>query len=167
MNGKRFGLGVLCALAATIGLASSAGAKTVIGYVERVALPAADLVLLAKMDTGARHSSLSAREITEIQRDGAVWVRFVVEHSEGELTVIEAPLLRVARIRRHGGESQSRIVVTMPVCLGSTIKETQVNLVDRAGFNYPILIGRSFLSHDFIVDSSIQKTLKLDCLNGR
>ena len=56
-----------------------------------------------------------------------------------------------------------RPVVAIKICLGSTVKEVEVNLVDRSGFGYPILIGRSFLAGDFLVDASREGIAPLNC----
>jgi hypothetical protein len=44
-------------------------------------------------------------------------------------------------------------VIVLGVCLSNVYKEVEVNLVDRANFNYPMLVGRSFLAGSFVVDS--------------
>jgi hypothetical protein len=165
MKPMRFYLCVLLTLTAIVGVSPPAEAKSVIGYIERVMLPSINVTLAAKMDTGARHSSLSAQQITEFQRDGATWVRFVVVHGKGNgPTTVEALLFRTARIRLHEGDQQQRAVVKMVVCLGSLMKETEVNLIDRAGFNFPLLVGRSFLKGNFIVDPALRETLAPSCL---
>ncbi|MFO7602918.1 MAG: RimK/LysX family protein, partial [Gammaproteobacteria bacterium] len=61
-------------------------------------------------------------------------------------------ILRSTKIKRHFGESQERFVVNMGLCLGKTYKETEINLVDRSGLNYQLLIGRRFLEGSHIVD---------------
>jgi hypothetical protein len=47
--------------------------------------------------------------------------------------------------------------------LGDFYREAEVNLVDRSGFNYQMLIGRSFLAGNLIVDPSIKYTTKPIC----
>jgi len=86
----------------------------------------------------------------EFERDGQTWVRFDVVNKKEERATIELPLLRQATIKRHFGKRQYRHVVMLGICLGSVYKETQVTLVDREGFLYDMLLGRSFLKGDFI-----------------
>ena len=54
-------------------------------------------------------------------------------------------------------------VVMLGICLGKVYKETEVTLVDRKGFLYAMLIGRSFLKNLFIVDTAQQFTVKPTC----
>lgn len=75
--------------------------------------------------------------------------------------------MRIAKIKRHFGRSQKRPVVQMGVCLGDVYQETEVNLVDRTGYNYQMLIGRRFLNDRFIVDPDLHFTLKPACPLGR
>ena len=49
----------------------------VIGFIETVRIAAAKLDVNAKIDSGARSSSLDARRIEPFMRDGAQWVRFM------------------------------------------------------------------------------------------
>lgn len=72
-------------------------------------------------------------------------------------------LHRIARIRRHGGRVEERDVVMLGVCLGSVQRTVEVNVVDRSGFDYPVLIGRSFLAGIFVVDPGERFLLTPDC----
>ena len=126
--------------------------KAVSGYIERVTLFPGGLNLRVKVDTGAKHSSLNAQQIRKFRKGSEDWVRFAVTNSKGRSVVFERPVLRRTTIRRHHGRKQERPVLTLGICLGATYKEVEVNLVDRTGFNYQMLIGRSFLSGDFVVD---------------
>lgn len=44
-------------------------------------------------------------------------------------------------------------MIILGICLGTTYKEVEVNLANRSNFNYQMLIGRSYLSGDFLVDA--------------
>jgi len=70
---------------------------------------------------------------------------------------------RMARIKRHFGKEQVRYVVKLGICLGSVYREAEVTLVDRTGFNYPLLVGRNFLKDDFLIDPSATFLNKPDC----
>jgi hypothetical protein len=47
----------------------------------------------------------------------------------------------------------------MWVTLGETRSRIDVNLTDRTNFEYPVLIGRNFLTDSLIVDVSRHHTL--------
>ena len=65
--------------------------------------------------------------------------------------MIERPVKRVARIRDLNGPDQIRNVIEIGICLGDTYAVTEVTLFDRTGFNYRLLLGRSFLKKAGIV----------------
>lgn len=125
--------------------------KKIIGEIENVRLVPPDIVLKARIDTGAKTTSIDARNITPFERDGKQWVRFVCKDGEKEYT-IEKKVLKTVQIKRHGKESQDRYVVKMRVILGDVSQLISVNLNDRESYTYPVLIGRNFLRDFFIVD---------------
>ena len=122
-----------------------------------------DLELAAKLDTGAQHSSLDAGSVDRIERDGRPWVRFSVTDAKGRTVAFERPLVRTAIIRRHGGRVQERDVVRLGLCIGSVYREVEVNLIDRTGFDYRMLVGRSFLAGNLLVDAGRSYLLAPRC----
>ncbi len=139
-------------------------AKEVVGWVERIKLYPGEMILKAKVDTGAKNSSINARNIDEFTRDGDPWVRFEVTDRDGHKVKIERQLERRARIQRHFGKLQTRPVVVLGVCMGDIYKDIEVNLVDRKGFIYPVLIGRSFLKeNNIVVDATLTFTREPVC----
>lgn len=161
-------LPALVAAAALAFLAAPADArersKTIFGYVERVVVSEQGLSLKAKLDTGAETSSLDARNIKRFRRNGERMVRFDVPDPEtGQLVTLERPLARVVRIRQNDGPYQARPVVRMWLCIGHVLQRVDVNLVDRADFIYPLLIGRSAMRGAIIVDPEMTYTARPRC----
>jgi hypothetical protein len=142
---------------------AAAGEKTVVGWIEKVRIYPGNFVIHAKLDSGAEYSSLDAANLTEFDRNGKQWVRFDLPQGDGQKITIERPLLRTATIKRHYLASQKRPVVKIGVCLANIYKETEVNLVDRAGFNYRMLIGRKFMEGVVIIDPSATYTVEPEC----
>jgi hypothetical protein len=138
-------------------------AKEVVGWVERIKLYPGEMILKAKVDTGAKTSSINAGNIDEFTRDGDPWIRFEVTDRHGHKVKIERKLERRARIQRHFGKLQTRPVVVLGVCMGDMYKDIEVNLVDRKGFIYPVLIGRSFLKENIVVDATLTFTREPLC----
>jgi hypothetical protein len=134
------------------------------GWIEKAVLYPQGIVLRAKLDTGAKTSSLHAPDPEFITRDGKQWVRMSVTNKAIETVMIEAPVVRSATIKRHFGDKQSRPVVQLDLCIGNVRKTEEVNLVDRAGMNYQLLIGRNFLEGALLIDSGATYMLSLDCL---
>jgi len=140
-----------------------ADGKEVIGWVEKVRIYPGNLLVEARIDTGADTSSLHCDCITSFDRNGEKWVSFVVETSDGKPNLMEQKVVRMAKIKRHFGEVQERMVVKLGVCLGSTYKEAEVTVVDRSGLTYPMLIGRDFLQGHFVVDPSVSHKASPQC----
>ena len=125
--------------------------KKIIGSVENIRLVPPNVVLKARIDTGAKTTSVDARDITPFERDGKEWVRFVIVKGKKEYT-IERKVIKTVLIKRHGTESQNRYVVKMRIILGKVSRLISVTLNDRDDYKYPVLIGRNFLRDFFIVD---------------
>lgn len=133
------------------------------GWVEKAVLYPQGIVLHAKLDTGAKTSSLNAPDPEYFTRDGQEWARISVTNKNIETVIVEAPVVRNVKIKRHFGESQIRQVVLLDLCIGKVRKIEEVNLVDRTGLNYPLLIGRNFLEGALLIDSGATYMLSPDC----
>jgi hypothetical protein len=132
--------------------------RVVMGWVEQVALIPWGVKVKAKLDSGAKTSSLHAESIERFEKDGKGWVRFVIaveaKGKEIKRLQVERPLVRNVRIKQHHGESKKRPVVSLKFCLNSQSYETQFSLVDRSQLNYPMLFGRLFLKDVALIDPS-------------
>jgi hypothetical protein len=137
--------------------------KEIVGYVERVEIMPGNLVLKAKVDSGADISSLHCKCSTPIRKGGEEWLRFTVESDTGTLITLERKIERWARIKRHFGEEQKRAVVKIGICMGSTYRETEVSVVDRSGFEFPLLIGRRYMNGYFLIDPEKEYISKAQC----
>jgi hypothetical protein len=152
-------LGVL-----VLALPALAAEKTVVGWIEKVRLYPGNLLISAKLDTGADSSSLDADNLQIFTRDGKKWVRFdLEERRQGKKLTIERPLVRWAPIKRHNQAPQRRPVIKLGVCLGHIYRETEVNLVDRKNYQYPMLIGRKFMAGAVIIDPAAKYTVEPNC----
>ncbi len=143
--------------------ALSTDGMRVAGWIENVSIFPGNLKIKAKLDTGARNSSLNANHIEKFERDGVNWVRFKLKNWKGRTENIEARVIRMATIKQHGDKSMTSPVIRLGICLGNVFKEVEVNLEDRRKFNYQMLIGRSFLQKSILVDSSVTFTVQPDC----
>jgi hypothetical protein len=145
-------------------LAPPAAAKDVVGWVEKVRLQPGNVLLKAKMDTGAKSSSLNCDCQQVFERDGDEWVRFSLTDINGQAVRLERKVERYVNIKRHFNELEERPVIRMGICLGSVYREIEVNLIDRSGLNYPLLIGRDFLKPTFVVDPEAKFTRQPSCV---
>lgn len=111
----------------------------------------ASAMLSIKMMTGDAPDDPPASEVVPIAslssgEDLPDQVTFRLTSRGGKHVVYTAPVERWVSIRRRGGGSIVRPVVIMDLCVGGLRVRGEVNLADRTGFNYPILIGRNMLS---------------------
>jgi hypothetical protein len=129
------------------------GPVPVAGWVERAILFPDGLPVHAKLDTGAKTTSINAVDPVFFTRDGRRWVRFSLTNRQGQTVILEQPVVRVATIKRHFGRTQERPVINLDICIGEVRKTVEVSLVDRTGLNYQLLIGRNFLGSTLLVQS--------------
>jgi len=134
---------------------------TTLGWRERLALPELGIGLLkAKLDTGARSSSLHVDTLESFQRDGATWLRFSV--SLGRRNPIEVHCEAQASDRRAvtdtGGRRTERWFIRTQVTLAGQSFSIDVNLTDRRHMLFPMLLGRSALMGRFAVDPALSYT---------
>ncbi|GMN03574.1 ATP-dependent zinc protease [Erythrobacter sp. MTPC3] len=126
-----------------------------VGWRELVDLPKLGLERIpAKIDTGARTSSLHGHVIEQFERDGKPFVRFSVDW-DGEAHTCEAVQVDRRGITSSNGETQQRFVIKTPLRIGTTEFRAELSLADRSVMQFPILIGRTALRRRFVVDSGL------------
>ena len=135
--------------------------KLIMGWLETIYLQPGNLKVTAKLDTGAKTSSVHASKIEHFAKSGNPWVRFLFSpDKDSESVKIERPLIRTAIIKERIAGSSKRDVVALSFCKNGKNYETEFTLNDRSNFNYPVLLGRSFLAGIALVDSSSTFNLK-------
>jgi hypothetical protein len=130
--------------------------NTLIGWREWVSLPDLGVDWLkAKIDTGARTSSLHAFDIREFERDGEEWVRFRVkpwQDSQEDTVDVECPVHDRRAVRSSSGHAQERFVVELLIRLHDREVLAEVTLSNRDEMGFRMLIGREALRQGYVVD---------------
>lgn len=144
-------------------LAPAVMAKQVVGWVENVVVSPGGLEYKAKLDTGAKTTSLHCKLCGTYIQDGEEWVRIEMTDEHGKTVKLDRQILRWVNIKRHFGDVQQRPVISLGICLAGIYKETEVNLIDRQGLNYQLLIGRQFLQDDFLIDAGSEFRTRPKC----
>jgi hypothetical protein len=158
-------LSLFCVLISTV---SGSQELRILGYLERARVGTGDLILVAKLDTGADVSSLGYRKLTRFKKNGVRWVRFTVRDESRRDHKFELPIIGTSKIRRRGGKgSLKRPIVEIQLCVGGISVLTPVNLANRTRFSTKLLIGRSFLHRRALVDSSRALKTELTCPGGK
>ncbi|WP_406666697.1 ATP-dependent zinc protease [Gallaecimonas sp. GXIMD1310] len=138
--------------------------KLIVGALEKVRLHPSDVVLTARIDTGATSASLDARDIKPFERDGEDWVRFKVPTDDkgNHYMTVERKVLRWVRILQSvSEEGERRPVVEFRFDIGPISQRAEFNLSDRSHLEYPVLIGRNILRDVMVVDVGKEYSLKL------
>ena len=126
-----------------------------LGWRERLALPQLGIGMLkAKLDTGARSSSLHVDTLEAFQRDGVTWLRFTMHVGRRRPVHVccEAPALDRRAVTDTGGRRTERWFIRSDVRLAGQHFSVDINLTDRRHMLFPLLLGRTALSGRFAVD---------------
>lgn len=138
------------------------------GWVEKIRLAAAmDHPVKAKLDSGAKTSSINARKIEGFKRNGDDWVRFqlVLEGVDDEVRMVPMtlPVARHVRIKEHRADHDRRPIVELEFCFAGRLHHAEFSLVDRSKFHYPVLLGRRFLAGVATIDPGETFVTEDDC----
>ena len=132
--------------------------KQTIGRRELVDFPDLDLIdIEAKVDTGAYTSALHCSNIHETESNGEsiICVEFLdPSHPAYNHRKLKFKNFELRDIRSSFGDVQERYVIKTRIRLFNEDIEAEFSLSDRSDMRYPVLIGRSLLRKNFIVDVS-------------
>ena len=133
----------------------------ILGWREWLALPAFGIgAIKAKLDSGARSSSLSVMSVETFDRDGRLHARFLVRpRRRGQRVVTcEAPVVDRRPVTDSGGHTSERWFVRTEIVLATERFETDINLTDRRAMLFPLLLGRAALGGRFRIDPALSYT---------
>lgn len=137
----------------------SAGTSTIVGWREWIRMSALGVPWIkAKVDTGAKTSSLHAFDLQRYARDGERWVRFHIhpwQASDADAVPVELPVHDRRPVRSSSGHVEERDVVCMRMTLARRRITAEVTLTDRDEMGFRMLIGREALAQGFLVDSRL------------
>ncbi|MGO1191953.1 ATP-dependent zinc protease family protein [Vibrio casei] len=112
--------------------------------------------ILARVDTGATTSSISAKDIHTYKKEGKSFVDFRLAHKKWETKTFTLPVKRWVEVVQSSTDepSDSRPVVVLSIQIGDLKTTTDFTLVDRSHLEYPVLLGRTFIDNVAVVDVS-------------
>lgn len=128
--------------------------KTTLGWREWIGLPAWEIpAIKAKIDTGARTSSLHALDAEPYTLKGQPFVRFLLMPVQRSLALgheVSAPLVDRRRVKSSSGLVQERFVIQLELQIGARLIPSEVTLANRRDMKFRMLLGRQTLQ-DFLV----------------
>ena len=134
-------------------------AEQVIGWVNSAIIYPEKLIVNARIDTGAKTSSVRGKSIKLFSKQGEQWLSVIINDKKGHAVKIKHRIVRFVRIKQHKGKPVRRPVIMLGICISNIHQEVEA----RAGFNYPLLIGRNYLAGNFFVDSANTFTVRPVC----
>jgi len=130
--------------------------RPLIGWREWVLLPDLSPVpLKAKIDTGARTSTLHAFGLSVHERGGKPWVDFEVQPIQGskaQRSMVSCPIDAFKQVRSSTGHSERRPVIRTLFQIGEHEFDIDVTLTSRDDMGFRMLLGRSAVRRRFWVD---------------
>jgi hypothetical protein len=131
--------------------------RPVIGWREWVALPEFGVARIkAKVDTGARSSSLHALDVRLFERDGRQYVRFRIhplQRSTRTTTEAVAEVIEFRPIKSSTGHITRRPVVLTEVAMMGERWPIELTLASRDEMGFRMLLGREAVRGRFVVDA--------------
>jgi ribosomal protein S6--L-glutamate ligase len=135
------------------------GDKFVVGCEEWCVLPSLGIpAIKARVDSGAKTSSLHAFNMQAFKRGGQAWVSFEVHPLQNNRRVVvrcEAPIADRRMVKSSSGVSEKRYVIQVPVDIGDHSCAVEITLANRDSMGYRMLLGREAMVGRMLVDPAL------------
>ncbi len=131
--------------------------KPTIGWREWVALPDLGIdAIKAKIDSGARSSSLHVFNLSTFSRGRKTFVRFSVHplQRDSKTTIhVEAEVSEFRKVRSSSGHAMLRPVIVTTIEILGIQREIELTLANRDEMGFRMLLGRQAVRRKFLVDT--------------
>ncbi|WP_445386108.1 30S ribosomal protein S6--L-glutamate ligase [Robiginitalea sp. IMCC44478] len=118
---------------------------------EELGIPA----IKARVDSGAKTSSIQATNFKVFMKHAEEWVRFEVHPLQDNRSIAltcEARMVDRRTVKSSSGISEERFVIRTPVKLGAEKFEIELTLANRDTMEYRMLLGREALTERYLVN---------------
>tara|TARA_R110002096_G_scaffold7468_1_gene32435 strand:- start:4309 stop:4770 length:462 start_codon:yes stop_codon:yes gene_type:complete len=127
-----------------------------LGWREWVSFPNLGLdQVKAKVDTGARTSSLHAFEVRDFEEAGVHRVEFKMHPKQRDndtVVVCIADIVDRRVVRDSGGHRENRWVIETPISIGAYTWNIELNLTSRDDMLFRMLLGRTAMKQRALVN---------------
>lgn len=131
---------------------------TIIGSEEWCQFPDLNIPgIKARVDSGAKTSSLHAFNMYVFRKNGERWISFEVHPLQNDnrtSVYCEAPIVDQRTIKSSSGTSEKRYVIKSKVILGTEHYDIELTLTNRDSMGYRMLLGREAMEARVLVDPS-------------
>ena len=133
--------------------------KIIVGSEEWCSFPGLGVpAIKARVDSGAKTSSMHAFNIHKFRREGQSWVSFEVHPLQNDRrTVIrcERPVIDKRVVKSSSGASETRYVIGATIKVATDTWDIELTLANRDSMGYRMLLGREAMSGRMLVDPSL------------
>lgn len=133
--------------------------KMIVGSEEWLSLPTLGIpAILARIDSGAKTSSIHAFNIHPFRREGQAWVSFEVHPLQNNRSTVfrcERPVVDKRSVKSSTGIAETRYVVSATLKAGSEVWDIELTLANRDSMGYRMLLGREAMNGRMLVDPSL------------
>lgn len=130
--------------------------KLIIGSEEWCSLPSLGVpAIKARVDSGAKTSSVHAFNIQTFKKGGKPWVSFEVHPIQNNRRVVvrcESKICDRRLVKSSSGISEKRYVIRETVKLGERSWDIEITLTNRDSMGYRMLLGRQAMGDRMLVD---------------
>lgn len=130
--------------------------KIIVGSEEWCSFPQLGIpAIKARVDSGAKTSSIHAFDIQKFTKNGESWVRFDIhplQRDRRTTVTCEAKIIDRRRVKSSSGESEKRYVIKALLRSGAETFEVELTLTNRDSMGYRMLLGREAMKGRMLVD---------------
>ena len=132
--------------------------KVLIGSEEWCSFPSLGIpAIKARVDSGAKTSSIHAFNIQSFRRGGMLWVSFEVHPIQNNRKAVvrcERPVIDKRKVKSSSGVAETRYVIQVPMKVADHTWDVELTLANRDSMGYRMLLGREAMSGRMVVDPS-------------
>ena len=134
---------------------TASSSKISIGWCEWCELPDFDIPYIkAKIDTGAKTSSLHAFDIERITKKGKPYVRFSIHPVQFNDVITfkrTAEIIDERSVMSSNGQKEKRYVIATSLQMGDLMWGIELTLSNRDPLRYRLLLGREALRKNVVI----------------
>lgn len=130
--------------------------KMIVGSEEWCALPGLKIpAIKARIDSGAKTSSIHALNIKSYTRDKETWVNYEIFPIQGNRNISVRCVSKVVDhriVKSSSGSTEKRYVIITPVTIGTQTFDIEMTLANRNSMGFRMLLGREAMYNRMLIN---------------